>query len=631
MSKDILQILQDKPQDVFKLFTTGSDNHVGYFNNLAKSLIDPISKEFSVLDEIYVDGLDSSQVFGQTKMVLDGVGEKLMGGEISELRDVYGEIGDEDASEEEDVEGDSEDGDESDEEVYSERFEEEEGEEDLATLKESDQEDLEDEVDAQEDLEDEVDSQVESTDELKDDEPLSDTETNVSEEHVKDVHGLNDGFFDIDTYNKNVLALEENDGAQSDDEEIDYFGDLGEDDDEEEMAYYDDIFDKPGSVKAPNSKPEVENDDDDDEEEEADLNEEEYDNAVGSAMTDFFEGADEPEPESEEETEKPLSSFEKQQQEIQAEIAKLEAELVADKKWTMKGEVGAKDRPRDSLLDDPETATLDFDRTAKPVPIITQEVTELLEELIRRRIKIDEFEDLPKRLISDVSRFHNKKKLELSEQKSSKSLAEEYEDDYNKVDQNEEINAEVQTQHDEIAELFQKVNHKLDALCSAHYIPKPHQYKTIDIKVSDNAAALITMEDAQPLHVDSASTLAPQEVYKIGDDRVVADGVHGRSQVQLKSGLSYSKDELSTEDKQRLRRANKRKKTKAYNEKAELKEQREKQEGANTNKRQKIGEVVDTLSKAKNVTVIGKKGELTDVKGNVKKTTGIQSSNNFKL
>ena len=82
------------------------------------------------------------------------------------------------------------------------------------------------------------------------------------------------------------------------------------------------------------------------------------------------------------------------------------------------------------------------------------------------------------------------------------------------------------------------------------------------------------MEDAQPLHVSNESRLAPQEIYKIGDDEAKGDGVKGKSQVQLKSGLSYSKDELSREDKQRLRRATKRKKAKAFNQRQETKRQR---------------------------------------------------------
>jgi U3 small nucleolar RNA-associated protein MPP10 len=299
----------------------------------------------------------------------------------------------------------------------------------------------------------------------------------------------------------------------------------------------------------------------------------------------------------------------------------------------MKGEISSKDRPQDSLLDDPESANLEFDRTAKPVPIITEDVTETIEDLIRRRIKNNEFDDLPKRFITDVSKFHNRQKYELSEQKSTKSLAEIYEDQYNQVDENKEITDELKKKHDEISELFNQVSHKLDALCSAHFIPKPHQFKTIEIKVNDNAAS-INMEDSQPLHVSSESTLAPQEIYKIGDDKPKANGVLGRSEVQLKSGLSYSKDELSRDEKQRLRRANKRKRSKEFNQKQSIQKQKEvhqQKTQPNANKRQKVGQVIDTLSKAKNITVIDKKGQLRDVKGNLKKDNAPKGSNNLKL
>ncbi|ODV79688.1 Mpp10 protein, partial [Suhomyces tanzawaensis NRRL Y-17324] len=639
MAQDLLEVLLGKPQDIFTFFRSeesDDSNEVAnksYFNELAKQFLDPITKQYSVLDEIYVDGLDSTQVFGQTKMVLDGVDEALLTAKIPELKEKFQDYqSDEIDSEDENDEGndiDESDQDEQEEEEAEEEVDQEEpqlSDDDVKTLNE----DFEgfDEENEEQDSGSEAETQVPSDDEI------------IQTEQKKDAFGLNDGFFDIDQFNKQILALEkEND--DEDEEEIDYFAGSGDDDDdddeeedEEDMAYYDDFYDKPGVIRK--SKSQVANEEELDNEEEEDeaedeeygrFNEEEYDTAVGSAMNDLFADEDQP---AQAKSTAPLSSYEKQQQEIQAEIAKLEAELVADKKWTMKGEVQAKHRPQDSLLDDPETATLDFDRTSKPVPIITEEVTESLEELIRRRIKSDEFNDLPRRIITDISKFHNKQKFELSEQKSNKSLAELYEDDYNKVDAQKEVSEEVQKQHDEISDLFTKLNHRLDSLCSAHYIPKPHQFKTIEIKVNDNAAA-ITMEDAQPLHVSSESALAPQEIYKIGDDKPAADGNKGRSSVQLKSGLSFSKDELSREDKQRLRRASKRKRSKEFNQRKELQEQRAKQESKPSSKRQKVGDVVDTLSKAKNVTVIGKKGEMTDVKGNLKKTQGPQTSNNFKL
>ena len=547
MTQATLQTIYDRPYEIFK--TDGE-----FFNKLVKSFIDPLAKKYSVLDEIYIDGLDSSQVFGQTKMVLDGVGEELLGSVIPEIQ---GMVRDEEEEEEEEEDTQEE------EEPPAEEKEVEEVEEEL------------EEEEQPEDEESQVESEEEQPEEEEDAEPIH-----------KDAFGLNDGFFDIDEFNKQVLAMEND----NNDDEIDYFDSLSGDDDE--MDYYNDFYDKPGKFKQ--QVPEKE-----------EFEEDDYDNAVNSAMLDLF-AEEEPQPK------ESLSSFEKQQKSIQAEIARLEAELVADKKWTMKGEITSKDRPQESLLEETEIA---FDRTSKPVPVITEESTQTLEDLIRKRIKEDDFNDLPRRIITDISKFHKTPRAEVSEQKSSKSLAELYEDEYNHVDaQQESINEEVKKQHDEISELFTKVTHKLDALCSAHFIPKPHQAKTIDIKVTDS----ISMEDAQPLHVSNESRLAPQEIYKIGDDEAKGDGVKGKSQVQLKSGLSYSKDELSREDKQRLRRASKRKKAKTFNQRQET-------------KRQKKDGVVDTLAGAKNLTVIGHKGEMRDIKGNLKKASGPQSSNSFKL
>lgn len=632
LQMELLKSLGQNPADIFRIST--QENAVDKFNAITKSLLDEIAPSHSVLDEIYVDGLDASQVYGQAQMVLSGVGEKLLFERIPELKEKYGTR--------EDTE---EAGNSSGEEFYS--AEEEELEVELRNEKDHEDRESDQESEENEELEeseefqglDESDidgetadennnaNQGESDEESQNSEGSEETKVE-SETHTKDAFGLNDGFFDIDAFNKQIVALE--DEELENDEDIDFFGDLSDEDDSEgEMEYYDEFFDKPGQdlkkvAKAEKStKTESES-----EESDGEFDDKEYDVAVDSAMLDLFADEEEEKPQTEN-----LSSFEKQQQKLQAEIAQLEAELVAEKKWTMKGEVRLKDRPTDSLLDDDEAPTLEFDRTSKPVPVITEEVTESIEDLIKRRVRSDEFDDLPKRLITDVSKFVQRQKTEVSDQKSLKSLAEIYEDTYHGVDPDQKISDEVQQAHDEISDLFTSLNYKLDSLCSAHYVPKPHEFKTIDIKVTD-AAALISMEDAQPLHVSDEVKLAPQEVYKIGDDKPRADGVRGVSQVSLKSGLAYSKDELSRDDKQRLRRAKKRAKLKHFNELKEVKEAREKQQKqqpGGDQKRQKVGDVIDTLSKAKNVTVIDKKGQLRDALGKLRKAEGPQSGSLFRL
>lgn len=601
-SMDLLKQLAADPLAIIGLSRDAGS--VDKLNSVTKTLLDPIAKDHSVLDELYVEGLDATQVYGQAKMILGGVGEALLFEKLPELKQRFGlEPEDEGEDDEDEVDEDEE---EVDEEEKENEEEEEEGEEN----EEEEEEDEENEEEENEDDGEQVD--------VEDAASALDAETLVEEpaKIQKDAFGLNDDFFDIDDFNKQIVELED---EPEDDEQIDLFDDLSDEDSDEEMDFYDGFFDKPGHVRS--KKQLLQNEED----EASELEKDEYENAVDGAMLDLF-------PDEEEQPKKKnQSTYEKQQEKLRAEIANLEAELVAEKKWTMKGEVRSKDRPTDSLLDDEEAPSLEFDRTSKPVPVITDDVTESIEDLIKRRVRNDEFDDLPKRLITDVLRFSQRQKTDVSEEKSSKSLAEIYEDEYHGVDPEQKISDEVQQAHDEITDLFTSLNYKLDSLCLAHYIPKPHEFKTIDIKVTDGAAS-INMEDAQPLHVSNETTLAPQEVYKIGDDKPKANGAQGVKEVQLKSGLSYSKDELSTEDKQRLRRSKKRAKSKHMKEVNEAREQRNKQNpDGGDKKRQKVGDALGDLAKAKNVTVIDKKGQMRDAKGQLKKNKGPQTGSDFRL
>lgn len=643
MSHDIFQRLNENPLEILDL---GKSNEIATrINAYIKSLLDPLAKSHSVLDEIYVDGLDASQVYGQAKMVLEGVGEWLLFDEIPALTEKNGE---QDNAEEAGSEEEEEEDDEDDEEEIEAAKEEEDDENEVEVEKAAGDLGV---IDADsDDAETSNDPYFLGEEEFQSAEEGAPSATPRDQKEVapavkKDVFGLNDGFFDIDEFNRQSLALENgSEVGDDDDEEIDFFADLsdGEEEEEENMAYFDDFYEKPTALPQASTKEEEEAEvlSDEQYDDEFEFDDKEYDTAMDSAMLDLF---DEEEQKTRRSPVAELSTFEKQQRQIQDEIATLEAELVAEKKWNMKGEVSAKDRPQDSLLDDSELHNLNFERTAKPVPVITQEVTETLEDMIRRRIKEEQFDDLPKRLITDVALFHNRQKYELSEQKSAKSLAEIYEDEFHKGSSalvaTEEVSAELQRQHDEIGALFASVTHKLDSLSSAHFIPKPHQFKQMEIKVTDSAApavAAISMEDAQPLHISSDAALAPQEIYKVGDDRQRNVGPEGRSEVQLRSGLSIAKDEMTKEDKLRLRRQSKRKKSKEFSKRREVQQQRDQQreklapEGGDR-KRAKVSDVISTLSKAKNVSVIGKKGEMTDVKGQRKKNEGPKGLSGFKL
>ncbi|QPG73955.1 hypothetical protein FOA43_001270 [Brettanomyces nanus] len=484
-----------------------------------KEIIDPITKDNSVLDEIHIDGLMPSQVWGEVKLVVDGVNENILSGKLSELKEKYGLEEDEDEDEDEDKEK---------EDVEEVEEEEEEGISELGSDAEfyNALEDSEGEEETKEDKEDEESGHNDNND------------GDVDYKPEKDAFGLNDDVFSIDAYNAQVKTLGESGdlNKEGDDEEVDLFGDISDGSDDE-MLYYKDFFkpivDREETPKRESHKKEKKVRFD------GKLDEDDYDEAFKEANADFGNEQLVDDKKSADN----LSSFEKQQVKIQEEIVSLEEEAVAEKKWTMKGEVNARQRDKDTLLDE----DLEFERTAKPVPVITQETTDTLDEIIRRRIKDERFDEVPKRVISEMHDFKSSKRVDVSQEKSIKSLAEIYEDEY-MDNQSEAANEELKKTHDEISQLFTKVNYKLDALCSAHFVPKPAE-KLLDVKVQTST---ISMEDAQPLTLSTADTLAPQEIYKLRNKA-------GKDEVQLRSGVIMAKDELDRAEKQRLRRAKKRK------------------------------------------------------------------------
>lgn len=545
------------------------------------------------LDEITVDGLDANQVWWQVKLVLDSIDGDLIQG-IQELKDVV--TPSHNLSDGSTLNSSSEE--ESELEEAESVFKEKQMlSADVSEIEEQSNDSLS-ENDEEPSMDDEKTSAEAAREEFAEEKRIS---SGQDERHSSpDPYGINDKFFDLEKFNRDTLAAEDSNEASegSEDEDIDYFQDMPSDDEEEEAIYYEDFFDKP--TKEPVKKHSDVKDSKEDEE----LDEKEHDSAMDKVKLDLF-ADEEDEPNAEgvgEASDKNLSGFEKQQIEIRKQIEQLENEAVAEKKWSLKGEVKAKDRPEDALL----TEELEFDRTAKPVPVITSEVTESLEDMIRRRIQDSNFDDLQRRTLLDITRKSQRPQFELSDVKSSKSLAEIYEDDYTRAEDESALSEELQKAHSEISELYANLVYKLDVLSSVHFVPRPAS-TSLEIRVE---TPTISMEDAQPLYMSNASSLAPQEIYNVG--KAEKDG-----EIRLKNGVAMSKEELTREDKNRLRRALKRKRSKANL--------------PNVNKRSKRNDVVDTLSKAKNITVINQKGEKKDVSGKTKKSRSGPDSTNIKL
>lgn len=247
------------------------------------------------------------------------------------------------------------------------------------------------------------------------------------------------------------------------------------------------------------------------------------------------------------------SSHQKRQAALAAEIRRLEASAVAKRDWLLSGEIRAVDRPPNALLGE----DLDFERVGKPVPVITNEVNEDIESLIKRRIQARDFDEVirrrPSNLVTGAVQNVRRGAFELDDSRPQQSLAKLYEEEHlNGVDPNRytsKHDLQIKIQQEEIETLWSQVCSRLDSLSSWHYRPKPPD-TTINV-VSDVPA--ITVEDAQPTAgADAVTTrLAPQEVYKAGE------GANKRREVVTKTGEVVGRDELRREERRRRRRREK--------------------------------------------------------------------------
>lgn len=295
------------------------------------------------------------------------------------------------------------------------------------------------------------------------------------------------------------------------------------------------------------------------------------------------------------------SAHERRQAKIGEEIRRLEAASVAKREWTLSGEARAVDRPMNSLLEE----DLDFERTGKPVPVITAEVSENIEELIKRRILAQEFDEVIRRRPDSSTPADTRRGLfELDDSKNQQSLAEIYEEEHVKntnpdtyVSKSDE---KVQAQEKEVENLWKDVCAKLDSLSSWHYKPKPAAPSLTVV----GDVATIAMEDAQPSTAAGISggdsMLAPQEIYKAGQK---IEGENRGNKEIVRGGAPVAREEMTREEKLRRRRREKERIRKMGDGEKVL------SKGAKE-KKDVIGEL-----KRGGVKVIGKRGEMRDVEG----------------
>lgn len=646
---------------------------------------------------IHVDGFETGQVWQQAKRI---IASTLKSSEeaLRELEEQNGVVNGVNGDVESEEEGESAGSEEEDELEGEEESDEEgvsgaysEGEEDEeADDMEMDGFSGEDDIDAEDE-----DAEMDGMDGFDDEEEEEEESEEEAEDLVEDVHGLNDGFFSIDNFNKQTQWFEEQDARgdpntdrADDDDEIDWDADpyavpaksdkpkkgaskkskldfdsdedegedgeeeeddeeggptfgnmdlyapegesdneaddmeLEDDDDQGENAndiFYKDFFappprkksDKPAKEKKVRFEPSQPDD--------ADI-----DRAMADVKRDLFEDLSDAE-DSEDalsdvsagDPRSRRSAHERRQAKIVDEIRKLEAAAVAKREWTLTGEASAVERPVNSLLEE----DLDFEHVGKPVPVITPEVTESLEELIKRRILAADFDDiLRRRPDAEITSDTRRGLVEVDDTKSKKGLAEIYEEEHLKNTNPDtyvsKADEKLKKEEAEVQNMWADVCARLDALSSWHYKPRPAA-PAITV-VSD--VATVAMEDAQPATAQGVaggeSAIAPQEVYRAGAKGTTEEGEVSRG------GVPIAREEMSREEKTRRRRRAKERGRKSGDGK-ETKERAAPGKGSRK-------ETVADLKKG-SVRVINKRGEILDVEGNKAREGKAVTGGGFKL
>ena len=243
------------------------------------------------------------------------------------------------------------------------------------------------------------------------------------------------------------------------------------------------------------------------------------------------------------------SAFQRAQDKLARQINTLEERALQEKTWLLKGEASAKERPKNSVLE----ADLEFDHVQAPPPVVSEEMTAKLEDIIKARIAEQRFDDV-ERVEPGLDDDRRRRTLpELDDTKSKKGLGDIYADEFVKQRAAAEGRASgLEEKEDplvvEAKSLFKALTTKLDALSHFHFAPKPVM-EEMAVKVD---APALEAEEVAPAMASDASRKAPEEIFAGGENR---GGARGSAAGDVKSEGELSKEERKAARAKRKRKA----------------------------------------------------------------------------
>lgn len=258
----------------------------------------------------------------------------------------------------------------------------------------------------------EIDSKLELLKEIQAEENDEEFQFEEADENSENEYQGEDPFYDPKSMHQLLDKWDNNDNQDSDEADIDVFGNV---DDLTDTPLYFKDFEKIQKVSKKSTKKSAEQkfyetalasgDSDSGEESGEDLN-------------DIFGGKIDP---------AVKSARDKRKERLEKEVKLLEEQNLGEKPWQLTGETSKSLRPENSLL----TEGLDFDSLTKAAPVITDDFTNELEDIIKSRIKDLLWDNVERKVRESNNPYDYKNKLlALSAEKSKQSLAEIYEQDY---------------------------------------------------------------------------------------------------------------------------------------------------------------------------------------------------------